>query len=135
MSDTGDDYEESFESFSSKSPTKSPKKADGGDQSQQSEGDDIKGMDLEQFMGNYQIQIGGKEGETPGEDPSLRPLDGLSPDKGSVHRAIQKKFGGLGDSSDTGHSGRVTFLCHKRLQLILVLHNILQVFAVRILNH
>ena len=36
----------------------------------------------------------GSEGG-PGEDPSLRPLDGLSPDKGEAHRAMHKRFGPL----------------------------------------
>lgn len=94
----GGDYEESFESFSSKSPTKATTPSKQGEAS-----DEIKGMDLEQFMGNYQVNIGTKDGEGgPGEDPSLRPLDGLSPDKGEAHRAMHKKFGALSESGGSG---------------------------------
>ncbi len=100
MSEGGSEgeYEESFESFSSKSPPKAAPSKGQGEGS-----DEIKGMDLEQFMGNYQVNIGTKDGEGgPGEDPSLRPLDGLSPDKGETHRAMHKKFGALGESDSSG---------------------------------
>lgn len=96
MSAADEDYEESFESFSSKSPTKSPAKesGDGG----------IKGMDLAQFMDSYQVNVGDGGEDGPGEDPSLRPLDGLSPDKGEAHRAMHKRFGPLGESDGSQQS-------------------------------
>ena len=108
MEASGDDYEESFESFSSKSPIKSPQKqhqqADGGDgPDRHDDKDKVAGMNLETFMGNYKIDIHGKKDGVGGaeEDPLMRPLEGVSPDKGEVHRAIHKKFGTPGESEDS----------------------------------
>ena len=88
MEASGDDYEESFESFSSKSPIKSPQKqhqqADGGDgPDRHDDKDKVAGMNLETFMGNYKIDINGKKDGVGGaeEDPSMRPLEGVSPDR------------------------------------------------------
>jgi hypothetical protein len=97
-----DDYEESFESFSSptsKSPSKSPTKAvKAGEKDGESS---VAGMDLETFMGNYKINIGkdGEEDSANKDDPSMRPLDGVSPSKEVHHRALHKKFGALSDSA------------------------------------
>ena len=110
MEASGDEYEESFESFSSKSPSKSPQKQhkaksrdDGDGQDEDDEKDKVAGMNLETFMGNYKININGNSDGNGGlgEDPSMRPLEGVSPDRGEAHRAIHKKFGALGESGRT----------------------------------
>lgn len=96
------DYEESFESFSSptsKSPSKSPSKPLKGDGKDGESS--VAGMDLETFMGNYKINIGndGEEEAPNKDDPSMRPLDGVSPSREVHHRALHKKFGALSDSA------------------------------------
>jgi len=84
---------------------------DGGDDGGDEDGDgtthtaDVAGMDLETFMGNYQVNIGvggmggaGSKGGSNKDDPSMRPLDGVSPNKNNSDRdrELVKKFGDAG---------------------------------------
>ena len=84
-----------------------------GDHEEGTRAADVAGMDLETFMGTYQINIGvnkhnsnnGGNNNSGGgkshllgvdkEDPSLRPLDGVSPTRGASDREkeLLRKFG------------------------------------------
>jgi hypothetical protein len=90
---------------------------DSGEEEEEEEEEDgdgrgVAGMDLETFMENYKIEIGvtgaggagsGAGGKgAPSEDPSLRPLDGVSPSKSAAserERDLARRFGEAGSPS------------------------------------
>ena len=108
----GESYEESFESFSSptkKSPQKEMQVASERDEDEDGDGDGevVEGMDLATFMGNYKVTIE-NSGDPNKEDPSMRPLDGVSPNKNEAHKALEERFGNVTTSSSPDRAIRAS---------------------------